>query len=478
MITRVIQRERPRSLALLLFLGAILVAAGLFAAVALAVVNDTQTATGCDIQVADRTGFDSCTTTAGAIVQYIGDSNESFGSSGTGIFNSFLRVQATPSETGYNTNGTLQFNSKAGNWTKAIKVSNIPQVDCDGAGPGTAKCWELFADINESNTDKPVSLNDLEVWFTDNPNLTGYPFTGVVGTVPQYDFDGDILINDVNQGSGRGDLRYLIPVSVMPVPAGCNYGNNACGTYFLLYTGWGFTSSFVSDGGFEEWKVKVYPVLANPTVTTLIAPAGPYAIGAVLHDTATLTGATADAGGTITYKLFSDNSCTTLVADLTPVAPANNVVNGVVPNSLNHTFNTAGNFWFYAEYSGDAKNNGPVNSGCAAEPLTIGPNAPAAHSTPVVYIKDTLTVTGLTSDATGNVLVGLFPSSDCTGTQIGTDDSFAVSGQVNGTLTASTSNVAVLTGTYSYKITYAGDNNNTGFTKCEERVVVTITSLP
>ena len=61
----------------------------------------------------------------------------------------------------------------------------------------------------------------------------------------------------------------------------------------------------------------------------------------------------------------------------------------------------------------------------------VSPNTPAPHSTPVVQIKDTLTVTGLSANATGNVVVGLYTSSDCTTGQQGTDATFPVSAAVN-----------------------------------------------
>jgi hypothetical protein len=76
---------------------------------------------------------------------------------------------------------------------------------------------------------------------------------------------GQVLINDVNQGSGRGDLRYRIPLSILssPVPADCGYLDPACSTYFVLYNKWGAGAgtTYASDGGFEEWKVKIYPTL-------------------------------------------------------------------------------------------------------------------------------------------------------------------------------------------------------------------------
>src|SRR6266545_4752852 len=70
MITRVIQRERPRSLALLLFVGAMLVAAGLFAAVAVA-LSDTGTYS---VEVADKK-HSAEADVGNAIVQYLGSSD-------------------------------------------------------------------------------------------------------------------------------------------------------------------------------------------------------------------------------------------------------------------------------------------------------------------------------------------------------------------------------------------------------------------
>src|SRR5439155_1664889 len=109
-----------------------------------------------------------------------------------------------------------------------------------------------------------------------------------------------------------------------------------------------------------------------PSVSTTVVPAGPIKIGDSAHDTASLTGATSDAGGTVSYALYSNNDCTGLVEDLTPTI--NTGANGSLPDSKAHQFNTAGTFYFRATYSGDNNNTGPVSSGCAAEPLTVSPN--------------------------------------------------------------------------------------------------------
>src|SRR5205085_2268547 len=149
--------------------------------------------------------------------------------------------------------------------------------------------------------------------------------------------------------------------------------------------------------------------------------AGPIGIGASAHENASLTGKTADAGGTVSYALYSNNDCTGLVADLTPTT--NTVVNGSVPDSKAYQFNTAGTFYFRATYSGDNNNTGPVSSGCAAEPLTVSPNTPSVSTTVVPAgpinigdsAHDTASLTGATSDAGGTVSYALYSKNDCTG---------------------------------------------------------------
>jgi hypothetical protein len=238
-----------------------------------------------DVQVADRTGYEVQTTTDGAIVEYIGDDNMTFGSAGTGTFGTFLQTQDNPSEEGYNTDGDTEFDTGSSpTFNHAMLLSDIPTVTCeslDGAETTTGLCWELFADINDSNANDPaaaqIQLTDLEIWLTADAEITGYDQggTGFGGDADRvYDFDGTILINDVNQGSGRGDLRYLIPIDSIAIPGDCSFGNSACETYFVVYTEWGDPGGgdYRSDSGFEEWKVKTYPFVevtktATPSFT-------------------------------------------------------------------------------------------------------------------------------------------------------------------------------------------------------------------
>lgn len=215
-----------------------------------------------NVEVADRFHSKQAILDDDAIVQYIGDLDATLGSSGTGVFNSFVRLQGnekkTPNQKGYNTDGTLQYDTKGGQWTHSILLSEIPTVSIGGE-----LFWEFFADINETDNTKKISLDDFELYLTDDPDLTGYDFGSNADEIYDYgDANTDyILINDVNQGSGRGDLRYLVPQDGFD-PGDCNYGNPACATYLVLYSVWGGKGNgYGFDGGFEEWKVKKYPIL-------------------------------------------------------------------------------------------------------------------------------------------------------------------------------------------------------------------------
>jgi len=254
---------RPRQQWLALVVG-ILVLLGGAATAVLALISDGPGTF--DITVADS-GTSATADLGNATVEYIG-SSASNQASGTGLFDPFLRLQGSPTEKGFNTcsqsscgGDVTQFETKTGSWTKAILASAIPVVDCGGDQPAGTDCWELFVDINDGNNAKRISLNEVEVWLTTNARLTGYvdPTGFPSGATKVYDFSGAILINDVNQGSGRGDLRYLIPVQPF-----------AAGDFFVVYSKWGTTSGtagnfgtggYASEGGFEEWKVRKAPNL-------------------------------------------------------------------------------------------------------------------------------------------------------------------------------------------------------------------------
>src|SRR5207248_227122 len=126
--------------------------------------------------------------------------------------------------------------------------------------------------------------------------------------------------------------------------------------------------------------VSISTTLANTVITT----------GGSTHDSATLTGATSDAGGTVTYTVYTDSACTqnpfprgtvsyTFYTDSAcslGTFPRGTVTvsNGVVPDSLPVTIiggaDAAGTYYWRAVYSGDAKNQGATTV-CTDEPLHV-----------------------------------------------------------------------------------------------------------
>lgn len=110
---------------------------------------------------------------------------------------------------------------------------------------------------------------------------------------------------------------------------------------------------------------------ANVGITTTLSTTSIMA-GEFAYDTAFLQNATTNATGTVAYKVYSDNTCTTLALD----AGSKTVVNSVVPDSENWQFITPGTYYWQAAYSGDQFNTA-TTSVCVDEVLTV-----TATSTP------------------------------------------------------------------------------------------------
>jgi hypothetical protein len=103
----------------------------------------------------------------------------------------------------------------------------------------------------------------------------------------------------------------------------------------------------------------------GPSIATALS-ASSITTGASVRDSATLTGVTATAGGTVTYSVYGNSACSGVAQD----AGTKTVTNGVVPDSNALVFNTAGDFYWQAVYSGD-QSNGGATSPCTSEHLTV-----------------------------------------------------------------------------------------------------------
>ena len=235
------------------------------------------------------------------------------------------------------------------------------------------------------------------------------------------------------------------------------------------------------------------PEVTTPELTTMATASA--TLGDPISDTATLTGATSDATGTITFNVYGpdDEDCSgepaftsevdvngsgVYSSDLTPNDPTDDFVPGAV-----------GIYRWTAEYSGD-DNNEAVSSDCNAPneasvvteassttpELTTMATASATLGDPII---DTATLSGATSDATGTItfkLYGPFTDADTsTDTCVDPDPANNVAGNLVTTITVASlgspdasGNYVVSSGDYTpttvgryqWVVSYSGDADN------------------
>lgn len=176
---------------------------------------------------------------------------------GTGVIDSFVRIQNTGTEQGYNTNGTLQYNTMGGAFTHAIQVGNASLVNIGGVS-----YREFLLDINQISCPPGnyLSLDKLEVYTASAGNLTGYPNLGTkVYSMDTTTQDNWIKMDyNLNAGSGAGDMLFYLPSSLV--------SNSQ--SYLYLYSMFG-TNNPANDG-FEEWAVRSSQVAVIPEPMTIV----------------------------------------------------------------------------------------------------------------------------------------------------------------------------------------------------------------
>ena len=175
---------------------------------------------------------------------------------GTGRVNTFLRIQGFGVQQGYNTDGTVEFETKA-SFTHSIQLSVVPIANIDGTN-----YREFFLDINQDG-ERILSVDDIKIYLEATPDISGWP--GNFST-PLYDLDtGEdnwIKLDDfINVGSGHGDALALIPDSLFTGPSS---------QYVYLYAKFGVNS--VADNGFEEFGYgsNGEPLIPEPATILLL----------------------------------------------------------------------------------------------------------------------------------------------------------------------------------------------------------------
>jgi hypothetical protein len=330
--------------------------------------------------------------------------------------------------------GTSQSTSAA-----TVSITMAPQ--------GVVEC--TYTNHTNNNPSIATSLSATTVSIgqpvSDSATLTGA--TSNAGGTVTYTAYSDSSCSQNPQDAGTKTVTNGV------VPDSNAISFSAAGTYFwqAAYSGDANNNPATSPCTSERLVVKT-----NPSITTTLS-ATSVNVGTTVHDSATLSGATADAGGTVTYTVWADSTCTQSPQD----AGTKTVANGIVPDSNGITFNSAGTFYWQAVYSGDANNN-VATSDCTSEQLVVNPNQPSIVTAQNLIPNDDATISGATSNAGGTITFNLFSPSDatCSATPALTQ-TVNVSG--NGTYsTTNTTFIASAEGTWRWQVDYSGDHNNTG----------------
>jgi hypothetical protein len=222
--------------------------------------------------------------------------------------------------------------------------------------------------------------------------------------------------------SGFGGLiTTLGPVTVAngAVPNSPNWtATGSAGTYYFVASYSGDANDHAADSGCGAEPITV--TQNTPTISTQLS-ATSVAFGATAYDTALLAGAGASAGGSVTYRVYDNATCTSAGGGLMSTLGPLTVTNGSVPNSSDWTASGApGTYYFVASYSGDA-NDTAATSGCGAEPITVTQDAPSISTqlsaTTVAMgstVHDTAAMVGSAATAGGTVTYSVYGSSNCT----------------------------------------------------------------
>jgi hypothetical protein len=310
----------------------------------------------------------------------------------------------------------------------------------------------------------------------------------------------ETIITSANVGTSVHDVVQVASTTSQAVPQGTVdfnvYANTSCsGTAALVQSGValvnGFATSTATTTGATGLSYKVHyngdnaniaadgpceslTALSNTVSITTALSAGTITAGANAHDSATLSGATSNAGGSVTYTVYSDSNCQT------PFGGGGNVSvsNGSVPNSNGVVFPNAGTFYWQAVYHGDA-NNSAATSTCGSEILTVqavqGKNSPTISTTlsnsAITVggsVHDSATLSGAAAGAVGSVTYKVFSDNACN-TLFGNAGSQTVANSIVPDSAPFQFNSA---GTYYWQAIYGGDaNNNAATSTCASEVV-------
>jgi hypothetical protein len=224
--------------------------------------------------------------------------------------------------------------------------------------------------------------------------------------------------------------------------------------------------------------VSVTATQATPTINLSLSNTS-ISAGSFVNALSSLSNASSSAGGTVAYKVYSNNTCTTLALD----AGSKTVTNASIPNSDPWQFITPGTYWWQVAYSGDT-NNTAATSSCNAAGTILTVNATSSPtSTPSIAtslsssnvlvgstVYDTATLTNESGNAGGTVTYKVYSNNACTNEVFDAGTKTVT----NGSVPNSTPIQFVSVGTYYWRAAYSGDVNNTPATSTCTSEILTV----
>jgi len=203
-------------------------------------------ATSARATVVDLTTSLSASGTIGNALFFASDQQ----AAGTGFIDSFLRVQASPTEQGYNTDGGFPFDDKdPHNFQHSVLLSSLSQFTINGT-----EYFKFMLDANQSGTSNHTFTMTQLQFYTSNDGAQTTTIFNPDGTLPlghlAYNMnigggtDNSVIVTAT--GSGKYDAIVYVPVSDF----------NLSDKFVILY----FAGQ--GNGGFEEWTaaINVNPV--------------------------------------------------------------------------------------------------------------------------------------------------------------------------------------------------------------------------
>jgi hypothetical protein len=345
------------------------------------------------------------------------------------------------------------------------KAGVFPTGTCTAFGSAFLKSRSSSsfpAEVKDFVAPQPVNISNCGTIIihkvTENGDASfGYTTTGSLSPATF------TLSNGETRTYGGNVLAGSYSVTESTIPAGWTLKSLACtatGEGTSATPNGATVSITMAGGGIVDCTYTNHTNL-SPTIATTLS-ANPVTVGATVHDSATLSGTTANAGGTVTYTVYTNDTCT----DNPQSAGTKTVTNGTVPDSDPITFNSAGDFYWQAVYSGDANNTG-ATSLCTSEHLVVnkaGPSIATNLSADTVSVggtvHDSATLSGATASAGGTVTYTVYTDSGCTANP---QDAGTVT-VTNAVVPDSNPITFNSAGDFYWQAVYSGDANNASAT--------------